>query len=401
MHGEGTIGYEKNGKYEYYCLQYYDGNGKKRKKRFPYTKQGERDAKKFQSEMFRKKADGIQISTTYTVASWIDQYIRTYKINTLRESSFNRIMQSYYIIEVSPIANIPLDKLNATITQNFLNMLAEKWTDSAGKEHRPLASSSISKVYKLLKAAYKIAMQDRLISYDPMITVPAVKVRTKEMSVFTWREIGRIFRAIRKIKDNPHNSKQTHDYYLLFRMLLETGCRVGELLALRWEDVNFSKREIFIHSTKGKEGQVFSDPKTASGRRHVPIIFDKLLAMLKEYRSQGKIIRMTGFIFANRNGGAADYRRVLDCWQHVQKLTGITKNVHTFRHTAATYLLEKGIPVAEVSRILGHADATITYGMYVHSIPGYNQKIIDQFRRKDNRKKRKRSEHTQKHTQIN
>ena len=162
MHGEGTIGYEKNGKYEYYCLQYYDGNGKKRKKRFPYTKQGERDAKKFQSEMFRKKADGIQISTTYTVASWIDQYIRTYKINTLRESSFNRIMQSYYIIEVSPIANIPLDKLNATITQNFLNMLAEKWTDSAGKEHRPLASSSISKVYKLLKAAYKIAMQDRL-----------------------------------------------------------------------------------------------------------------------------------------------------------------------------------------------------------------------------------------------
>ena len=76
-----------------------------------------------------------------------------------------------------------------------------------------------------------------------------------------------------------------------------------------------------------------------------------------------------------------EYRRVLEQWKHVCKLTGIDKNIHTFRHTAATYLLEKGVPVAEVSRILGHADATITYKMYVHAIPGYNSKIIEMFRK--------------------
>ena len=180
-------------------------------------------------------------------------------------------------------------------------------------------------------------------------------------------------------------------------MMLETGCRVGELLALRWEDINFSTREIYIHTTKARDGQEFNDPKTKSGNRHVPIIFDKLLEMLKDNRKKSGIIKMTGYVFENKSGGAISYQRVFLTWQRVCELAGITKNIHTFRHTAATYLLERGVPVAEVSRILGHADATITYMMYVHCLPNYNQKIIDQFRHKN----KEESKHTQKHTQQN
>lgn len=396
MYGQGTIGYEKVGKYEYYTLQYYDNNGKKQKKRFPYTKEGERNAKKYQKEVQKKKSNGTMITSTHTVATWTSEFINTYKIGSLKKSSLERILQSFTLIEVSPIANVPLDKLNGAVVQNFYNMLAEAWTDSKGKEHKALSSSTISKVHKLLVSAYKKAVQLRMIGQNPMDTVDPVKVRTKEMSVFTWKEIGRIFRAIKKYDSYKFNNSQRYNYRLLFMMLLETGARVGELLALRWEDINFSTREIYIHTTKARDGQEFNDPKTKSGNRHVPIIFDKLLAMLKEYRKKDDIIKMAGYVFENKSGGAISYQRVFLTWQRVCELAGIAKNIHTFRHTAATYLLERGVPVAEVSRILGHADATITYKMYVHSIPNYNQKIIEQFKRKKDDQK---SEHTQKHTQ--
>ena len=165
-------------------------------------------------------------------------------------------------------------------------------------------------------------------------------------------------------------------------MLLETGCRVGEVLALQWSDIDFRKREIHIHASKGKAGQVFNDPKTKSGNRKVPILFDGLLKELSQYRNRENSTRMQGYLFENRSGGAIEYRRVLDCWQRVQQLTGIEKNIHTFRHTAATFLLSQGEPVQEVSRIMGHSDPTVTYKLYCHAVPGYNQTMISRFRKR-------------------
>lgn len=382
MYGEGSIFHEKIGKYEYHSLQYFDNMGNRKTKRFPYTKEGMRNAKKFQKEISKKKSDGVLVTTTHTVASWINEFIETYKINSLRTNSLLVLTQTFNRIEVSPIANVPLDKLNGAMVQNFYNMLTETWTDTEGKTHQPIASSTIGKVHKLLVAAYKKAVQLRIIALNPMDTVDPVKVKYKEMSVFTWREVARIFKAIDTISANKCNTRQRYDFRLLFMLLLETGCRVGELLALRWEDINFSKREIHIHATKLKDKQEFNEPKTKAGNRYVPIISDKLLERLKEYRKKGSVIKMQGYVFEDSHGGAMEYRRIVAYWNHICKLTGIEKNVHTFRHTFATYLLEKGIPVAEVSRILGHSSPAITYKMYVHAIPGGNQRIIDQFKPK-------------------
>ena len=386
-YGSGSLRKTKVGSYIYWTIRFYDNNGVQKAKRFPFTEQGKREAKKFQKEINKKKSDGVLITTTYTVASWIEEYIQTYKVNGLRDSSLLILVQTFNKIEVSPIANIPLDKLNGAMVQNFYNMLAETWTDINGKEHQPIASSTISKVHKLLAAAYKKAVQLRIIGLNPMDTVESVRPHYKEKGVFTWREIGRIFRAIDKIAANKSNTRQRYDFRLIFMLLLETGCRVGELLALRWEDINFNKREIRIHATKVRDKQEFNDTKTKAGNRFVPILSDKLLARLKNYRKKDSIIKMQGFIFEDSSGGAMEYRRITGYWKRIKEITGIVGNVHMFRHTFATYLLEKGIPVAEVSRILGHADATITYGMYVHAIPNYNQRIIEQFQRKGGVKK--------------
>lgn len=379
-YGQGTIGCEKVGKYEYWTFQFYDNSGKKQKKRFPHTREGLKNAKEFQKEVSRKKTDGVLVSCNHTVSSWIEEYIQTYKINSLRDSSLSILLLTFNKIEVSPIADIPLDKLTGNQVQNFYNALADKWTDKNGKLHEAIASSSIGKVHKLLSAAFKKAVQLRMIALNPMDTIDAPKVRYAEKGIFTDKELQQIFDAVTEIASNKCNTRQSHDYNLLFTMLLQCGMRVGELLALQWQDVNFQKREIHVHATKVRCKQEFNSTKTMAGNRYIPIINDNLLASLKEYQNRNGIIRPVGYIFEDANGNAMEYRNISRYWTHIRKLTGIEKNIHCFRHTCATLWLEKGIPVAEVSRILGHSDPTITYSMYTHSIPGYNQKIIEQFR---------------------
>ena len=382
MYGEGSLKEEKVGKYTYYCLQFYDNSGKKQKKRFPHTREGLKNAKEFQKEVSRKKTDGVLVSCNHTVAGWCEKYIQTYKIetNSLRDSSLSILLLTFSKIEVSPIADIPLDKIKGNQVQSFYNMLGSTWTDKNGKSHNPIASSSISKVHKLLAAAFKRATQERMIAFNPMDGVDAPKFSYAKMEIFTPEELQQIFDAVSKIASNKCNTRQSHDYNLLFTMLLQCGMRVGELLALQWQDINYQKREIRIHATKVRGKQEFNDPKTPAGNRLIPILNDNLLARLKEYQSRDGILRPVGYVFEDANGNAMEYRNISRYWTHIRKLTGIEKNIHCFRHTCATLWLEKGIPVTEVSRILGHSSPTITYSVYSHAIPNYNQRIIEQFR---------------------
>lgn len=378
----GTVKEETVGKYQYWRVSYYDNSGKQKRKRFPHTRQGEREAKRYLAEITKKKVNGTLITTNRTVIHWLEEYIQTYKAGSLRSSSLERIMQCYDIIEDSPIAYVPLDKLNGAMIQRFYNMLATVWTDEKGKEHKPLSSSSVSKIHKLLVSAYKKAVQLRLIGFNPTDGVESVKVVTKEMSVFTKEEITKMFQAIDTFSKYKFNSSQRYDYRLLFQMLLQTGCRIGELLALQWEDIDLDHRMIHITKTKARDSQKLNPPKTKAGKRDVPIFSNDLLARLKAYRIEGGATK-SGFLFANKNGGAISYQRVFLTWQRICDIAGINKNIHTFRHTAATYLLEKGVPVAEVSNLLGHADAATTYGMYVHAIPGYYEKLMALFNDQD------------------
>lgn len=379
-----TMKNNKGVAYEYWQCRYYDNAGKQKRKLFPPTQEGQREAKAFQKAMTKLKGNGELLNSTQTVSSWLDEYITTFKKNTLRKSSLERIIQSYDKIEASALANIPLDKVNAAMVQRFYNTLATSWTDSSGKQQRPLSGSSIKKIHVLLAEAYRKALQLNMIARNPMLAVDAPKVKTKEMSIFTDEEVTNIFAAIDTLENYKYNTSGQHNYRLLFMLLLACGFRISELLALKWEDINFTKREIHVHSTKARDTQEIHATKTKSGDRLVPIIYDKLYHSLKDYRDRGGLTRLTGYIFATKSGNAISYQRVFLTWQRICEIAGIEgHSLHTFRHTCATRLLEKGIPTAEVARILGHSEAATTLRLYTHAIKNYNEKIIKQLRRAD------------------
>lgn len=358
MYGDGTIWFDV--KRKKYCYDYCDNTGKRHKKRFS----SEKEAKDFKKSIRAQRDKGQLTSSTATVGEWIIEFLETYQKPHLRPSSFARQKQSAN--KLKPIVHIPIDKLNGKDVQKLYNSYRDV-----------LSTSSISKIHKLLFAAYKKAVALRMIEYNPMQAVEPVKVKYKDISVFSFAELIRIFRVLR-------TDKYYSKYYTLFYMLLVLGCRIGELLAIKWENIDLSSREIYIKDAKSGTGQEFHEPKTKAGKRYIPIVYDKCLERLKSMQHQGNIIRVSGFLFQTDSGKALYYGNIRRAWLKICEKANVdpTKTVHVFRHTFATTALAKGIPILEVARILGHADATTTLKMYGHSIPGYNQHIIQLFQKK-------------------
>ena len=363
MYGDFSIFKEKHGKYSYITVKYYYGSGKGYRKRFPDTKAGEREAKRYAKEIRAQKSAGqLIVSTELLLGKWIIEYIETYLKPKYRQQTYDRAI--YTAKKLLPIYDRPLAKVTSDEIQALYNSYAGE-----------LAPATIYKIHKLLSAAYKKALITRKITYNPMDAVEPPKAEQEKIEIFTFVELLRLARVLRS---------RWQRYVSFFHLLLVTGMRVGELLALQLEDIDLNKREIHINKTKvGRTGNSFNDPKTKAGNRYIPILLDKTVKRIQQLRRQdGNVTRLTGLLFQTKNDNSLNYNNVRRDWLKICKAANIeVKHIHTFRHTFATVLLAKGVPVLEVSRILGHSNATTTLNMYGHAIPGYNQKLIEQFQK--------------------
>lgn len=346
-YGSGTI--IKDNTRQRYVARYTDENLKTHRKVFPLTRQGYRDAEVFLKRINKHKEECISIANDMTLEEWIVKYITLYKVPHLRTQSLTRIKESsvkwinlypYKLTELQPMM----------IQKELLKM-----------QNEGLSASSLKKAYNFLKSALQQATAERLIAYNPVDAVPGIRQKRQPVEVFTRRELGKIFLTLHKLEKYKFNNSQRYDMVLFFRLLLTTGMRVSELLALKWEDVHDDY--IHVHHSKSINSQTFNDPKTRAGDRRIPYFSKKTKQMLMA-KPRGE------YVFENKNEGAMTYQRAFLTWQNVRKRTGITKRIHVFRHTFASYLLTSNkIPLANVSAIIGHASPAITLDIYTHAVP--------------------------------
>ena len=364
MYGDCSLFKERVGKYSYTTVKYYDGFGRERRKRFPDTKPGEKEAKNFLRQVRNQKEIGqLVASSNLSVGEWIIEFMSVYLKPKYRPQTYERT--KYTAKKLVPIYAIPLEKITADQIQALYNSYKDD-----------LSPASVYKIHKLLQASFKKAMITHKISRNPMDAVEPPKVTQEEVSIFSFTELLRLFRTLRK--------KEWQHYYTFFHLLLVTGMRIGELLALRFEDINFEDREIHVCRTKiGRTGNETNEPKTKAGNRFIPILYDKTLDRIRKLRQEGNLTRLSGYLFQTRYGNSLNYNNTRRDWVKICNDAGIElKHIHAFRHTFATAALARGIPVLEVSRILGHSEATTTLNMYGHSMPGYNKRLIEEFQRK-------------------
>jgi integrase len=317
-------------------------------------------------------------------------YLTTWLNDTVKPNLSPRTHEGYKsIIEKhlipSNIGQIPLTKIKPADIQIYYS---EKL--KSGLSNRTVLHHAMC-----LHGAIKNAVKTGLIPYNICDATTVPKAERKEMKVMTEKEI-QIF------LDLARDSR----YHTLFYLALFSGMRRGELLGLKWSDVDFLGMQTTVKRSLYQLANseiVIRNPKTDSSRRPVPLSPSVCDILRKEYAKQKALHReiqekaqetaqKSGkkseeipwtddkYIFSEWNGKHFLPNSVSHAWQKMAKKSGLTGvRLHDSRHSCATIMLEGGIHPKVVSEILGHSSITVTLDTYSHVIPGLKQAAAKKF----------------------
>ena len=176
-------------------------------------------------------------------------------------------------------------------------------------------------------------------------------------------------------------------YAPLSALLVHTGLRRGEALALQWSDVDLAKGILRVRDTLSRiDGELtVTEPKTARPKRFAPISepAERMLrrvhaAQAEERRLVGSEWRQTGFVFTTEFGEPCDPRNAFRALRAAATKAGLPHaGLHTLRHSAASVMLTRGVPLKVVSDILGHSSSAITPDIYRHGAPDVARQAMD------------------------
>ena len=163
----------------------------------------------------------------------------------------------------------------------------------------------------------------------------------------------------------------------LFVTALGTGLRQGELLALRWDDVDLERGELVVRHTLQRGTLTLAQPKTERARR-VLRLPRRVTSALRDHRARQSVVPLSGLIFANGDGTPLQSRSVTRRLQVILRNLGLPhQRFHDLRHAFATVMIESGEDLGVLSSILGHADLSTTADVYAHLAPAMLDRAAD------------------------
>jgi integrase len=266
----------------------------------------------------------------------------------------------------SSLAGVTLDRVRPSHVEGWLVEL----------RRRGLAESTIRSAYTILRAVLDTAVRDGALAANPAAAIRRPRVTAKEAPHLTPVQVAELLVAADGSRYAP-----------LFALLAHTGLRRGEALALQWSDVDLAKGVLRVRGTMSRiDGALtVTEPKTAKSKRFVPISepAGRLLrriqaAQAQEQRLAGSSWRRTGFVFTTEFGEPCDPRNALRALRAAAAKAGLPPaGLHTLRHSAASVMLTRGVPLKVVSDILGHSSIAITGDIYGHVSPDIARQAME------------------------
>lgn len=266
----------------------------------------------------------------------------------------------------SDLGRSPMGRIKASTVERFIAHLRRKG----------LSPSTVRQVYTVARGIGDAAVRDRLLVENPFGQVKRPQVEHKEAAVLSVPQA-------RQLVDVAGESR----YAALFELLINTGLRRGEALALKWSDVDLEGPTMRVRKTLVRQGGelVRTAPKTKKSDRTIPLSSAALdvLRRVKRRNAEDRLRagtkwRDTGYVFVTEFGEPCDPRNALRALQAAAERAGLPGvGLHTLRHTAATIMLNSGIPMATVSRIMGHASIAVTVDLYGHVSPDVARDAFD------------------------
>jgi integrase len=315
-----------------------------------------KEAQKAMHEMLAKVArneyvEPAKVTIGELMDMWFEQYVKT-KCRPKSIETYERLIR----LHIKPaIGKMKVNQIKPLHIQQFLS-------EQIGK----LETSTIRMLRSACRNAFQWGIDMEIVGFNPVEKAKPPKRQPKEMKYWDEEQVKRFLEVA---KD--------HRYYPIFYLAIFTGMRRGEILGLKWEDVDLETGRISIKRTlvNVNSKMVLQDaPKTKNARRVVDIS-ESVVEVLKQHKKrQAEEMLMMGIrsdmVFTSLTGQFVKPSNLAKSFQRLTVKTGNPRiRFHDLRHTHATLMLKAGVHPKVVSERLGHSSISITLDTYSHVIP--------------------------------
>lgn len=328
------------------------------------------EAEKDLPNKLKEMNEGSYVETNkQTMSDYIQEWMKI-KETQVRPNTFRTYDWLVRTHVIPNLGKIQIKKLQPNHLQSLYAKLATR--------DPPLSNRTIQQVHVLLHDALGRALKWGIVSRNIAELVDAPRVKKSKGK--SW-DSSQVVKFLGFAKDNQ--------YHVAFVLAIMTGMRKGEILALRWKDIDMERGYAsvtgsltFINSTP-----VFQQPKTDQARRSVALSSDVIQALRqhKARQNESRLLLEQGYtdddlIVCRYNGRPLNPRNLDDAWYSLLEKSGLPRiRFHDLRHTHASLMLEQGVHPKIVSERLGHSNINITLDIYSHVLPGLQKQAADNF----------------------
>ena len=354
--GDGSIRKRKDGRWEGRYVVGHDPITGKMISRNVLGKTQAQVKEKLRTAIENSKRLDYTQTGKYTVGQWMDEWFEAYAKVKVRPSS-HQTYKGYIENHIKPnIGDIPIEKLTSLQLQKFYRLLLTEGRIpriESEKQPKGLSAKTVRNINQVISSAMDMAVRHKLILTNPTEGCELPKVEHREMKTLPAEQLGAFLREAKE-----------SGVYELYYLDLATGLRRGELLGLKWEDVDLQNGIIHVRRQVARvDGEVKELPlKTKNSYRNISISQDAV-AMLEEMEAH----RSSDYVFPSSTGGPISPDSVNNMLHRVLKRAGLPSiRFHDLRHTFATLALQNGVDIKTVSGMLGHFSAGFTLDTYAH-----------------------------------
>lgn len=333
--GTGSFRTRKNGTVEYRVLLGIKTDGSYWRKSF-YGKTEKEAIKKY--EKWLKCESNTPIERVQTVGEWAAKWLEIYKKDKVEYSTY-RNYEMYVNNHIIPaLGRLKFKQVRPAHIEFFF------------RERAHLSKSAQKHIYIALNGIFKTAAENHFCKENPVKKQTSLSKKENKIKVFSPTQVKKILEDAKK-----------HQYGILVQLLLYTGLRIGELIALQWTDIDFKNNLINIQRavTRAENGN-YKEKTPKSGKERIIGINETLKDILLNLPKKGI------YILTDENGHQLTYNSYY--WKY-NKFFEETNNYylspHKCRHTYATYLLKGGADLRVIQSLLGHSNINVTE-IYTH-----------------------------------
>lgn len=347
--GKG-LSQEKGGNY---VARFVDTFGKRQSKRFMKLQ----EARQWLADATYNDLHGSMNFSLDTIVDaffdfWIETCHKTSKANTIQAYKYR-----YYKNIQSVIGSMKISEVKLAHCQMIISKMIDE----------NYSNSSIMLAGAVMKGLFEYAVECDVIMKNPYrvkLKKNVGKPKAKKEALTTSEQQ----RFLEAIQDHPYENQ--------YRFILQTGLRIGELMGLKWEDVDFQKKTISVQRTMryvyGEKEWQAGTPKSDAGYRTIPLT-DEAVAILKNQKKKNasyNVVRLDNhdYIFISEKGSHLSATIYDTALEKICRKAGLRYfSVHILRHTFATRCIEAGMKPKTLQTIMGHAQIGVTMDLYVHT----------------------------------